>query len=207
MLFKRFIVNAKEPKGRMGRKLLNRMNGGTHEKLAKWGMTHFIVTGDVLDIGCGGGANIKRMLAFDGVKTVSGVDYSEVSVSKSSEYNAESISEGRCRVVQGNVVDLPFDEYSFDTVTAFETVYFWPSIERSFQEVYRVTRPGGSFAITNESNGEDKSSVKFAEVIDGMNLYTPERLKELMEEVGFIDVKAFECEGKAWICVVGKRPE
>jgi ubiquinone/menaquinone biosynthesis C-methylase UbiE len=207
MIFKRFIVNARKPEGRLGRMMASGMNGGTHEKLAKWGMTHFTVQGDVLDIGCGGGGNIKRMLNMDSVKTVSGVDYSKVSVDKTSEVNAVAISNGRCKVVQSNVLDIPFDKNSFDTVTAFETIYFWPRIERSFEEVFRVTRPGGIFAITNESDGVDEASVKYAKVIDGMNLYTPDRICELLEGAGFTDIQVFKDDRKPWINVSGKKPE
>ena len=172
-MFKGFFNNARKPEGRMGRMMASGMNGGTHEKLARWGMSHFEVKGDVLDIGCGGGGNIGRILVMDSVNTVSGVDYSEVSVNKSREVNAKAIEDGRCSVVQGNVVDLPFEDRSFDVATAFETVYFWPDMNRSFEEVYRVLRSGGTFAVTNESNGVDKASVKYAGIIDGMNLYTP----------------------------------
>jgi ubiquinone/menaquinone biosynthesis C-methylase UbiE len=206
MVFERFFVNAKKPEGWFGRMMASGMNGGAHKRLARWGMTHFNVQGDILDVGCGGGGNIKRMLQMDSVSTVSGVDYSAVSVRKSSEVNGNAISEGRCRIVQGNVVDLPFEKNTFDTVTAFETVYFWPSIERSFEEVYRVTKPGGTFAITNESNGTDEAAAKYAEIIDGMNLYTPERLTELMDGAGFIDVQAFEDDRKPWITVVARKP-
>ena len=205
-MFKGFFNNARKPEGRMGRMMASGMNGGTHEKLARWGMSHFEIKGDVLDIGCGGGGNIGRMLAMDSVNTVSGVDYSEVSVNKSREVNAKAIADGKCSVVQGNVVDLPFEDRSFDVATAFETVYFWPDMNRSFEEVYRVLRSGGTFAVTNESNGVDKASVKYASIIDGMNLYTPEMLSDLMETAGFIDIKVFEDNRKPWISVVGKKP-
>ena len=37
--------------------------------------------------------------------------------------------------------------------TAFETVYFWPEIEKSFAEVRRILSPGGIFLIVNEDDG------------------------------------------------------
>ncbi len=76
----KFYCNAKRPTGFMGKMMVKGMNGGAHERLAKWGHSHFKVEGDVLDIGCGGGGNIERMLLMSGVKTVTGADYSEVSV-------------------------------------------------------------------------------------------------------------------------------
>ena len=206
MVFERLIINAKKPVGKMGRIMASGMNRGTHEKLAKWGMTHFDIRGDVLDIGCGGGGNIDRMLQIESVETVSGLDYSEVSVNKSKEVNKKAIAEGRCKIVQGNVVDIPYEKDSFDTVTAFETVYFWPNMDRSFEEVIRVMRPGASFAITNESNGTDKESIKYSKIIEGMNLYTPQMLKDLLEKAGFVEIEVYEYNKKPWITVVGKKP-
>ena len=205
MLLKKLFANAKEPKGRLGRMMASGMNGGPHERLARWGMSHFEIHGDVLDLGCGGGGNISRVLAMDGVRTVKGLDYSEVSVIKSKEVNHSAIIGGRCEIIQGNVRDMPFDDESFDTVTAFETVYFWPEIEDTFRQVFRVVRPGGVFAVTNESTGEDKASIKYQKIIDGMNLYTPERLSELMGSAGFTRMEIFRDEKRSWITVIGRK--
>ncbi len=202
----RLFGNAKKPQGFMGRMMASGMNGGPHMRLANWGMTHFEVKGDVLDAGCGGGGNVSRMLVMEDVKSVKGLDYSEVSVDKSRSVNAKAIEAGRCEIVQGDVRELPFGDGSFDTVTAFETVYFWPEIGESFRGIHRVLRSGGTFAVTNESTGTDDASVKYARIIDGMNLYTPERLKELMAEAGFTDIETYVHTGRPWICVVGRKP-
>ncbi len=202
----KIFSNAKKPKGFIGKKMVSSMNSGTHERLARWGMSKTDITGDVLDIGCGGGGNIKRMLSIPGVASVKGVDYSDVSVEKSRKVNADAISEGICSITQGNVRQLPFDDDSFDTVTAFETVYFWPEITDSFREVLRVMRPGASFAVTNESNGTDEMSVKFSKIIDGMNLYTVEDLTRIMNDAGFVDIVSYTSDDEGhWICVIGKK--
>ncbi len=76
---------------------------------------------------------------------VTGVDYSPVSVEKSKKVNADAIDKGRCQVKEASVSTLPFKDNTFVMVTAFETVYFWPDIEKSFAEVKRVLAPGGKF--------------------------------------------------------------
>jgi len=116
----------------------------------------------ILDIGCGGGANIARLLQRTLRGTVTGIDFSSVSVQKSTKVNAKAIQEGRCKVLEGNVANLPFDEGSFDTVTAFETIYFWPDIERCFNEVKKVLKPGGQFVIVNESDGHGYMDAKWS---------------------------------------------
>ena len=105
----------------------------------------------VLDCGCGGGANMKRLLKKCPQGIVKGIDYSPVSVEKSKKVNEAAIAEGRCAVLQGSVADMMFADDWFDAVTAFETVYFWPDLPQCFREVYRVLKPGGTFLICNES--------------------------------------------------------
>ena len=97
----------------------------------------------MLDCGCGGGANIKRLLKKCPQGIVKGIDYSPVSVEKSKKVNEAAIAEGRCTVLQGSVADMIFAGDWFDAVTAFETVYFWPDLPQCFREVYRVLKPGG----------------------------------------------------------------
>ena len=84
---------------------------------------------------------------------VTGVDYSPVSVEKSRKVNANAIANGRCTVLEASVSSLPFNDNTFNMATAFETVYFWPDIEKSFSEVKRILAPGGKFLIVNEDDG------------------------------------------------------
>ena len=143
---KRFYQNAKFPEGEGGVRMLARMNEGHHEQLAAWGFAQLSPQpgAQILDVGCGGGANLLRLLERSPLGTVTGVDYSQTSVETSEKTCAEAIKEGRCRVQLADVADLPFRDRSFDFVSAFETIYFWPDIVRSLAEVRRVLKPGGS---------------------------------------------------------------
>jgi len=60
--------------------------------------------------------------------------------------------------------------------------------------------------ITNESTGTDETSVHFHNIIDGMNLYTPEELRKYMENAGLEAVDIHQDEKEPWICVTGRRP-
>lgn len=61
-----FFQNTCKPKGFAGKIMVNMMNTG-HAALAEWGLTHIKIRDDdfCLDIGCGGGANLKRLLERD----------------------------------------------------------------------------------------------------------------------------------------------
>ena len=70
----------------------------------------------------------KKLLVKTPYGKVIGIDYSEVSVIKSSKINKAEIENKHCEILQGNVMKLPFRKETFDIITAFETIYFWPDI-------------------------------------------------------------------------------
>jgi len=192
-LLRKFFSNTGKPEGVMGRIVVAMMNRG-HAGIAAWGFTHLSFRGDedVLDCGCGGGANLAQLLRLLPKGRVTGLDYSLISVEKAREVNRAAIDAGRCTVVQGNVLELPFESSSFDAVTAFETVYFWPELVRCFAEIHRVLKPGGVFMITNEATGRTKSHEKWLKIVDGMSVYTGEELEALLIDAGFAQVEIDE---------------
>lgn len=184
-----FWQNCCRPQGWSGRIMVAMMNMG-HAPMAKWGLKHLQLAPDAaaLDIGCGGGANLKRLLEQSPRGKVSGLDYSEVRVAESRGLNQEAVSAGRCEVLQGNVMALPFPDAAFDVVTAFETVYFWPDIDKAFAQVHRVPKDGGSFMICNDLNGEDAQGIDWTKKIEGMRVYAPEAITEALLAAGFAGV-------------------
>ena len=199
---KNLFQNTRKPEGLGGRIMLNMMNAG-HAMLSKWGLSHIALDreDDVLDVGCGGGANISALLTM--CRRVSGLDYSSMSVEKAISVNSVAVASGRCSIVQGDVQEMPFEECSFDAVTAFETVYFWDDMLRSFAEIRRVLKPGGIFLICNESDGTKKSDERWLEKIEGMTIYSSADLSGLLESAGFANIKVYNKKG--WICVTARK--
>ena len=142
--------NFGNPKGVIGKLMLTGMNLG-HSPMAKWAFTQFDVPaeGNIVDIGCGGGFNIKRLLDKSAKGLVYGVDISDVSVEKSKAVNKRHIGK-RCEIYKGSADRLPFEDNFIDLATAFETVYFWKDMKKCFTEIKRVLRSGGKFVIVND---------------------------------------------------------
>ena len=113
------LVNARQPEGELGSELIDKMNIN-HEGLAQWSLSHLDISGEdvILDIGCGGGVNVERFLKMTENK-VFGLDYSELAVERSAALNRLAIDEGRCKIIQGSVSELPFDDNFFDIVSVF----------------------------------------------------------------------------------------
>ena len=200
-----FFQNTCKPKGTGGKIMVNMMNSG-HSSMAEWGFTHIEIAENniCLDIGCGGGANVKKLLEKSPHGKVTGIDYSEISVEKSQKINKAEISNKRCKILQGNVMELPFENETFDVITAFETIYFWSDIDQSFSQIYRVLKKGGIFMVCNESNGENDKDKKWTEIIKGMKIYTSKEIKYSLEKAGFTHIETNK-NAKGWLCVVARK--
>ena len=199
-----FFQNTRKPEGFGGKIMVAMMNVG-HSAVARWGLQFLNAAPDatVLDCGCGGGANMKRLLKKCPQGIVKGIDYSSVSVKKARRLNQAAIQEGRCVVWQGSVEHIIFAKDWFDVVTAFETVYFWPDLPQCFLEVWRVLKPGGIFLICNESNGDTDKDEKWTRIIGGMTIYKDTELKAYLEQAGFRDVQIHK--RKSWLCVTARK--
>jgi ubiquinone/menaquinone biosynthesis C-methylase UbiE len=208
-MLKKFFLNLRRPSGIGGSVLLWSMNRG-HDAMARWGLAHLdIKPADyVLDIGCGGGRNIAHMLTAAVNGKVCGLDYSPLSVKKSIKYNERDVAAGRCEIKQGNVAAIPYDEESFDIVTAFETVYFWPDFINDLKEVIKVLKPAGTFLICNEAfvmDGKKPPRKYFVKLLD-LKIYSPRDFIEILTAAGFVDIKVDLSEKKQYICVTAQKP-
>ena len=190
-----FFDNMRKPQGKLGNLQLKSMNK-EHTPVSLWGLKHLDIQPNdiILDVGCGGGINIKRMA--ENAKKVYGIDYSIESVNLSKEVNEKLISEGKVEIREGNVKNLPFEDDTFDIVTAFETVYFWPDIEKCFGEVKRVLKPGGMFLIGMETNGTDNWVMKFWNHFIDMEMYNDAEITSFLENNGYNQITVYLRDGK-----------
>jgi len=106
----------------------------------------------VLDLGCGGGRHAfelyrrgARVVAFDhDAGELAQVATMFLAMGTAGE--APAGADGR--VVQGDVLSLPFPDASFDAVIAAEVLEHIPDDEQAMAEIARVVRPGGRIAVT-----------------------------------------------------------
>jgi SAM-dependent methyltransferase len=92
-----------------------------------------------LDVGCGTGLALR--LAADDGATVTGLDASAPML----DVARERLPEADLRV--GDIQELPFDDSTFDVVTAFNVVQYAADPTSAAGELARVVRPGGRVAI------------------------------------------------------------
>ena len=103
----------------------------------------------VLDIGCGGGTAVKSFSDHHSVLKVCGIDCSADMVKLSQKTNHRRIENGTVEIQTADVSELPFSDNSFDLITAFDTINFWPDHHQAVKEIYRVLKKSGIFFIIN----------------------------------------------------------
>ena len=198
-LLKKLFTNCACPQGRMGRAMLKFMNL-CHAPLTNWGLKLVDIHDGwtMLDIGCGGGATLQRLLKRSKNAKVYGIDISAESVAKAKKVNADVLDK-QVFVCQGSAEKLPYEDEKYDLVTAVETVYFWPNLPGCLQEVRRVLKPGGKFAIMVEVVDGDSM---WTNVVEGMTAYSPEDLEKLLNEAGFTQTEV-HCKKPSYATIVG----
>lgn len=206
MFKKLFFANTRKPKGFLGKLMINRMNKG-HANLSDWGLSHLktINPSQIADLGCGGGINVAKLIKLFPNAKVTGFDYSKVSVKESKKVNDTEIKKGICNIVQGDVSKISFKNETFDIITAFETIYFWPGPLTSFKEVYRVLKTGGTFMIVNEFDGISEREKKYEKLIDGLKLYSQQELIDYLKQAGFMNIILDHNIEKHWLTVLANK--
>ena len=191
------------PSSLMGRLLLRSMNIG-HSRLHQWGLkaAGIQLTDRVLDVGCGGGKAISRILE-ETRREVAGVDHSPEAVKTARSVNRAAVSSGRLRIVESSVESLPFRDGFFDVVTAFETTYFWLELQAGLTEIHRVLNRGGKLVIANEF--ADRASA--GAWADRLNMHVPdsEALAGAAYEAGFLMVDVSVHPHNGWLRLVAAK--
>ncbi|SIT66468.1 demethylmenaquinone methyltransferase [Edaphobacillus lindanitolerans] len=104
---------------------------------------------DALDVCCGTGdwtLSLADAVGPDG--TVTGLDFSANMLSVAEEKTADR---KQIRLVEGNAIDLPFKDGTFDYVTVGFGLRNVPDLRKSLSEMYRVLKPGGMIACLETS--------------------------------------------------------
>lgn len=199
------IDQCMKPHGEEGIQTIENMNVN-HKEISEFAFecVAFNESAKIIDIGCGGGVNIEKFLKLTS-GNVDGLDYSEVSVSESIKRNSESVENGRCNVIQADVSNMPIKNESYDLVSAFETIYFWPNITETFKEVFRIIKPYGQFMIAQGTDGNHPDDEKWLATIEGMSVYTAPELEKYLLNAGFKSVESHVKENEHILVVIAQK--
>lgn len=157
----------------------------------------------ILDVGCGIGGPMRNICKFTGAD-VTGLTLNQYQVNRGNDLcradahflNASdsSLPEIRCRSMQGDFMNQPFADSSFDAAYAIEATCHAPDRVGCYSEIYRVLKPGSIFAcyewcLTDKydpNNPEHVTIKKQIEEGDGLpDIASTHHCLKSMEEAGF----------------------
>ncbi|TPX14786.1 uncharacterized protein E0L32_005181 [Thyridium curvatum] len=100
----------------------------------------------VLDVGCGVGGPAREITKFTGAY-ITGITINEYQVQRATHYAAKEGLSDFLQFVQGDFMELPFEDDTFDAVYAIEATVHAPSLAGVYSEIRRVLKPGGVFGV------------------------------------------------------------
>ena len=106
-----------------------------------------IVNGNVLEIGPGPGYVGLEWLKATSDSTLTGCEISNEMIMLAKNNAIEYGLELRTNYVEGNCMQLPFPDDSFDAVFSNGSLHEWEEPVRVFNEIERVLKPGSRFYI------------------------------------------------------------
>ena len=141
----------------------------------------------VLDVGSGLGGP-SRYLAWRYGCRVSGVDMTAEFVRVAEMLTGMTGLVGRVDYRQGNALDLPFEDMSFDVVWSQNVAMNIADRDRLYREMRRVLKSGGKLALQEVAagpSGEPHYPVQWAREPGISFLFTPEATRQKLEASGF----------------------
>ncbi len=153
-----------------------------------------ITKGNVLEIGPGPGYVGLEWLKESENAKLTGLEISENMIKIANQNAKEYGLQSKVDYVQGNCLQMPFDENSFDGVLSNGSLHEWEDPLKVFNEINRVLKPNGIFCITDmrrDVSGILKWMIYFSTkpkkirpgFLSSLNAsYTIEELRELLKQ-------------------------
>ena len=141
----------------------------------------------LLEVGCGGGALLKRALATG--CTAAAVDHSADMLKVASQQNARALAAGHLQLRYGDAAALPFPSERFTCAVMSGVLPWLPDPTSAFREVYRTLRPDGRFVAWTGTPKMYGTPAAGPRRKGGARLYEDRVLSRFARRAGFSDVR------------------
>lgn len=133
------------------------------------------------------GAPARQIVKKYGV-TVKGIDMTKTMIEKARARTKEAGLADKIEFHEGNVMDLPYEDESFDIVWAQEAWCYVTDKDKLIKEAYRVLKPGGKMGFTDWIITGEITEAELSPLYDTMSfpyMETFQGYQQLLKSNGF----------------------
>jgi SAM-dependent methyltransferase len=153
----------------------------------------------VIELGCGPGVAVAALADRATRGLVVGVDHSEVMIGHARRRNADTIRQGRVRLIHAPVERVHVTDGPFDAALAVNTVGMWPEPTARLRDIGQLLRPGGRIALVSQPRCPGATAATSAAAGD--------RLAAQLSNAGFtaVRIETLNLDPPA-VCVLATQP-
>nr|XP_039263465.1 uncharacterized methyltransferase YdaC-like [Styela clava] len=174
-IIKRFLITRNEQKNR---KVIELLQLQSHH--------------NILEIGFGPGEGLKLTLDTTGHGNPSGriygVDFSSRMCEEVQKRFCDEIDKGRMSILNEDVSTMSIPDNTIDKVFHINSHLYWPDIDKSCAEIYRVMKSCGNM-VTVVNFGAIESSKRSSTILKYAVNSTPEIYTNALVNAGFVDIE------------------
>jgi ubiquinone/menaquinone biosynthesis C-methylase UbiE len=156
-------------------------------------------TDTYLEIGCGGGVLLQMALGI--VDRVAAIDHSSDMIETTGN-KLQDISPDRINLVTGDAAGLPWGNKRFSAAASANMFFFVEEPQRVLNEIFRVLRPGGRFAMVTMGNGI-LGKITFGWLYS-LKTYSDNAMTMMLKQAGFTTVKVKSGMSSLQMCYAEK---
>jgi ubiquinone/menaquinone biosynthesis C-methylase UbiE len=141
----------------------------------------------VLDVGTGTGILIPFLQEAVGDSgSIVALDLAEEMLKRAKEKHGEQV-----RYVQGDIVNTPFEDNSFDEMICNSCFPHFQDKEVAVKEMMRILKPGGRVTVCHTASREDMNAMhrSFGGVVGEDMLPDDDEMKSMFQQAGFASIE------------------
>jgi ubiquinone/menaquinone biosynthesis C-methylase UbiE len=145
----------------------------------------------VLEIGCGGGRLLERVLE-SGASYAAGLDHSPDMLALSMRRNRDALADDALRLKLGDAARIPWPDDSFDVVLTANVFFFFEQPNEVIAEIRRVLVPRGRLVIATTPGPLPEPSLRNWWVAvwgRALTVHTDEEMRAMLDTAGFTEVE------------------
>lgn len=165
-----------------------------------------------LDVGCGNGWVVRKIIKEKYCKKAIGIDKSKNMILQANSKKKTA----RERYIHKSIESLKYKS-KFDFIFSMESLYYVNSIEVVLEKIYKLLKPGGKFFCGTDFYSDNTATTKWADMMKiQMHLHSKREWKKIFKNAGFeTEIKQIKDlkNRKKWkrefgtLFIIGKKPE